>query len=138
MPILFGFKATPDLNMQLVSKLRVAMEQKTVALPVASGDIDDVMVEEEDADEGARHLSMEETAVYLETDALQVELGSVVAKRSGAGNIIYDTEKQNQHKDRYSALAMGVWYIAQIEESNKQRRKHRGDSCIGIVDGYDD
>ena len=138
LPVLFGFKATPDLNMQLVSKLRVAMEQKTVALPVASGDIDDIMVETEDADEGARRLSVEETAIYLEADALQVELGSVVAKRSGAGNIIYDTEKQNQHKDRYSALAMGVWYIAQIEETNKQRRKHRGDSCIGIVDGYDD
>lgn len=136
LPMLLGFKATPELNMQLVSKLRVAMEQKTVQLPVASSDIDSIMIEADDNEEGTRRLSLEESAIYIEVDALQVELGSVVAKTSGAGNVIYDTDKPSQHKDRYSALAMGVWYIAQIEDENKRKRNRRRDNCIGIVDNY--
>ena len=137
-PILFGFKATPILNVQLVSTLRVALEQKTVAFPVPSSDIDDVMVDEEDQDDSdkATRLTMEESAIYLEADALQVELGSIVSKATMAGNVVYDTEKKTQHKDRYSALAMGVWYIAQIEEDNKKRLRNRGTACIGIVDSF--
>lgn len=137
-PILYGFKATPVLNVQLVSTLRVALEQKTVAFPVPSNDVDDVMVSAEDDDESDKiiHLTMEENAIYLEADALQVELGSIVAKATMAGNVVYDTEKNTQHKDRYSALAMGVWYIAQIEEENKRRLRNRGDACIGVVDSF--
>lgn len=137
-PILYGFKANPALNVQLVSTLRVALEQKTVAFPVPSTDIDDVMVSEEDDDEGEKivKLTMEESAIYLEADALQVELGSIVSKSTMAGNVVYDTDKKNQHKDRYSALAMGVWYIAQIEEDNKKRLRNRGAACIGIVDSF--
>lgn len=136
LPLLFGFKATPELNMQLVSRLRVAMEQKTIILPVASNDIDSIMVTDEDADENDKRSPMEESAVYLEADALQVELGSVVAKASSAGNVIYDTEKHTQHKDRYSSLAMAVWYISQIEDGNKKRRSRKRESCIGIIDSY--
>ena len=103
-----------------------------------STDIDDVMVSEEDDDEGEKivKLTMEESAIYLEADALQVELGSIVSKSTMAGNVVYDTDKKNQHKDRYSALAMGVWYIAQIEEDNKKRLRNRGAACIGIVDSF--
>lgn len=140
LPLLYAFKATPVLNVQLVSTLRVALEQKTVAFPVPSSDVDDVMItdDEDDDDPSDRtgRLSMEESAIYLEADALQVELGSIVSKATMAGNVVYDTEKKTQHKDRYSALAMGVWYIAQIEEDNKKRRRNRGDMCIGIVDTF--
>lgn len=135
-PLLFGFKATPVLNMQLVSILRVAIEQKTLAVPVSSHDVDTLMIEAEDAEEGSRRLSMEETAIYIESDALQVELGSIVAKSTSAGNIIYDTEKNTQHKDRYSALAMGVWYISQIEEERKKQRRSQRNGCIGFADSY--
>lgn len=138
LPILYGFKATPALNQQLVATLRVAMEQKTVSFPVPSSDIDDAMTSEEDddGDEKIAKLSMEEVAIYLEADAMQVELGSIVAKSSAAGNIIYDTEKNTEHKDRYSALAMGVWYIAQMEDDNRRHLRNRGEACLGIVDSF--
>ena len=137
LPLLYAFKATPVLNVQLVSTLRVALEQKTVAFPLPSSDIDDVMIsDEDDDDEKTTRMTMEESAIYLEADALQVELGSIVSKATMAGNVVYDTDKKNQHKDRYSALAMGVWYIAQIEEDNKRRRRNRGNACIGIVDSF--
>ena len=137
LPLLYAFKATPVLNVQLVSTLRVALEQKTVAFPLPSSDIDDVMIsDEDDDDEKTTRMTMEESAIYLEADALQVELGSIVSKATMAGNVVYDTDKKNQHKDRYSALAMGVWYIAQIEEDNKRRRRNRSNACIGIVDSF--
>lgn len=135
LPLLYGFKATPALNIALVSTLRVAIEQKTVVFPISSTDVDEMMMGEDNEDVPIR-MTPEEQAVYMEADALQVELGSVVAKASVAGNIVYDTEKNTQHKDRYSALAMGVWYVSQIEEKNKARRKRQGDMCLGIVDTF--
>lgn len=129
-PLLYSFKANVVLNQQLTSCLRVAIEQKTVALPIeahAAGATGD-------EDSGGRALSMEEKAIYIEADALQVEMGNIVLKTSGAGNYTYDTAKPNQHKDRYSSLAMGVWYIAQMEDTRKRKiHKRKNDMCIGIV-----
>lgn len=63
-------------------------------------------------------------------------MGNLVMKvSSGTGNVTYDTAKGNQHKDRYSSLAMGVWYIYKIEQENKRQitaRSH-GTACIGVV-----
>ena len=77
---------------------------------------------------------MEERAIHLEADALQVEMGNIVM-RVGTSNIAtYDTAKSSQHKDRYSSVAMGVWYIGQLEDRVKQRiRNARSGATIGIV-----
>ena len=76
---------------------------------------------------------MEERAIYLETDALQVEMGNIVMRRSANGAATYDCAKTTQHKDRYSALAMAVWYVGLLEDANKQRRKRLNSASIGII-----
>lgn len=123
--MLYGFKANMQLNQELVTCLRVALEQKTLCLPLESRSIDD---------DDFSSMKMEEKAIYIEADALQVELGNIVAKSTGAGNVVYDTAKSTQHKDRYSSIAMGVWYIAQIENENKRRiAQNKQDMIIGVV-----
>ena len=108
-PMLHSFKANMNLNQELVTALRVSLEQKTLSIPVDSRTID------ADDIESTTPLRTEEKAIYIETDALQVEMGNLVMKVSpGTGNVTYDVAKVTQHKDRYSSLAMGVWYIYQI------------------------
>ena len=63
-------------------------------------------------------------------------MGNLVMKvSSGTGNVTYDTAKTNQHKDRYSSLAMGVWYVYRFEQENKKiiAARSRGTACIGVV-----
>ena len=119
-----------NLNQELITALRVSLEQKTLTIPIDSRTVDI-----EDA-ERTTPLRKEEKAIYIEADALQVEMGNLVMKVSaGTGNVTYDTAKQSQHKDRYSSLAMGVWYVYKIEQDNKKiiSSRSRGTACVGIV-----
>lgn len=128
-PLLHSFKASLQLNQELVTSLRVALEQKTLSIPIDSRSIGD------DDEDGHATLKPYEKAIYIEADALQVEMGNLVMRTSSAGNITYDTAKKNQHKDRYSSLAMGVWYVSQIEKENKRiiASRAKGAACIGVV-----
>lgn len=124
MPMLYSFKANAALNQELVTRMRVALEQRLIAFPVGDRDKND----------DDKVLTMEERAIYLEADALQVEMGQIVM-RIGASNIAtYDTAKSSQHKDRYSSVAMGVWYIGMLEDIAKERiRNAKAGAVIGII-----
>lgn len=118
-PLLRSVKGNPQVNQQMASLLRVALEQRSLEIPVNSraivgGKI--VIGDTDDNGEGVqkeRKLTAQEKAIYLEADALQIEMGNIVMKVSVAGNYLYDTAKTNQRKDRYSSLAMAVRYIAE-------------------------
>ena len=125
-----SFKATMNLNQELVTAMRVSLEQGTLSIPIDSREVD------ADSFSKTSPLRKEEMAIYIETDALQVEMGNIVMKASGtSGNVLYDVAKTSQHKDRYSSLAMAVWYIYKIEQENKAKiaAKKHGGMCLGIV-----
>lgn len=132
-PMLFGFKANVQLNQELVSCLRVAIEQNKLTTPIDSRLTDELLTE------GSAGLRKEEIAVYHEMDACQYELSSLVAHVSDASsNVIFSTQLSTQHKDRFSSLAMANWYCEQIEKYNKRliQSRQRGDVCIGLVDHF--
>ena len=108
-------------------------------IPVNSRCVEQPSEDESDAAEDAQKshkLTLEEKAIFLEADALQIEMGNIVM-RSGAGNIVlYDVARANQHKDRYSALAMAVRYIAELEDTRKRRLIQPKDACIGVVSKF--
>ena len=95
----------------------------------------DVEVEDDTDDEAPkkRKLTIQEKAIYLEGDALQIEMGNVVMKTGADGTVLYDVARTNQHKDRYSALAMAVRYIAELEEERKRRMLRPAEAVVGIV-----
>lgn len=138
-PLLHPCVANNVINQQIVSSLTVAMEQGALQMPIQSrriignrltakdGDIDDAP---------KREYTPQEQAIFIETDALQIEMGNIVSKQTGAGGIIYDTAKSTQHKDRYSSVGMAIRYIAELEEERKKKlAQNRSDVCIGIVYG---
>lgn len=76
-----------------------------------------------------------EHSIYREADALQMEMGNVVAKVSSNGNVLYDTTSNKKHKDRYSSLAMGNDYISELEKENVKKYRH-GNVCIGLATAF--
>lgn len=128
---LHPFRAVNTLNQRIYTNLRVALEKQNIELPNSYRVIKDQQAE---VDESKR-LSKEELANYLEADALQIEMGNVVAKTGASGNVLYDVPKSGMHKDRYSSLAMGNDYISELEKESIRLHRH-GTPCIGVVSNF--
>lgn len=132
--VLHPFRAVQSLNQRIYTNLRVALEQRTIELPINSRTMQAKQTQAEVEGTGQK-LSMQEMAVFLEADALQFEMGNVVAKVGASGNVLYDVPRAGLHKDRYSSLAMGNDYICELEKENVKKYR-RGPSCVGIVSNF--
>ncbi len=128
--ILHPFRAVNALNQRIYNNLRVALEQKTLELPKPSSEIKQKI---DEANKESRDLARQQLAVFYNTDALQVEMSNIVAKPGAGSNVLYDVKKVGQHKDRYSALAMGNDYISELELENKRRKQRSGKRSLGAV-----
>lgn len=134
--LLHPIVANSTINQQMVSALAVALEQGSVELPIGSRHImnDRVVMDDDESDESRRQYSPQEKAIFIEADALQIEMGNIVGKMGASGSILYDVAKHTQHKDRYSSLAMGIWYIARLEDERKKRmNRSQSSACVGVV-----
>lgn len=135
-PLLHPFIASMSMNQALISATTIALERGMLELPMQSRKLIDghVAMNDDDASEVERKFTQEEKAIFVEADALQVEMGNIVSKPTQSGNVVYDTAKTTQHKDRYSSLAMGIQYVSMLEESRmKKRANARSAPCIGVV-----
>lgn len=135
-PLLHPVIANATINQQLVSCMAVCLEQHSIELPIGSRHIinDRIVMDEDEPDENRRMYSPFEKAIFVETDALQIEMGNIVGRMGASGSILYDVAKHTQHKDRYSSLAMGVWYISGLEDERKKRMRRSGSgACVGVV-----
>ena len=130
---LHPFRAVNTLNQRIYTNLRVALEKKTIELPSSYR-----IVREREAElEDSKRMSKEKLANFLEADALQIEMGNVVAKTGASGNVLYDVPKSTMHKDRYSSLAMGNDYISELEKESIRLHQH-GEPCVGVTAGFND
>lgn len=144
-PILHAFRGNVASNQKLVNNLRVALEKRTLQLPIQSRNVkalglvmtDEELNESDEEPSSEGTLSMAEQAIYYETDALQIEMGNLVATVSASGAYTYGTAKESQKKDRYSSLAMGNNYISEIE-ADKMKRNHSWDGgpVIGVATDF--
>ena len=135
-PLIHPFIANNLLNQQMVSTLTISLEQESIQLPINSRYIinNKIAVRDDDEDGEGRKLTMQERAIFIEADALQIEMGNIVGRQGANGNVLYDSAKVAMHKDRYSSLAMGIYYISGMEEERK-RKLMRGKNAMvyGIV-----
>mgnify|MGYP005799035181 CR=1 FL=1 len=102
------------------------MQQEAFLLPVSSRSIDGseiVMLDEDGVELSRKTLTMEEKAIFLETDALQIEMGNIIRKTNPSGSSSFEPAKATQHKDRYSSVSMALGYIRQIERDNMSKKR---------------
>lgn len=126
--VLHPIRAVQSLNQRIATNLRVMLEKRTIELPINSR-----MLQAKHADATSTSvMSPEELAVFIETDALQFELGNIVCKISPSGNAIYDVPRTRMHKDRYSSVSYGCDYIAELEQKNIQKYNHK-EVAIGFA-----
>ena len=137
LPMIHPFIANNLLNQQMVSTLTIALEQESIELPVNSRYIIDNKIadlDDDDNDTQVKKLTKMERAVFFEADALQIEMGNIVGRQGANGNVLFDSARSNQHKDRFSSLAMGVHYISGLEEARKKKLLRGKTPCVmGIV-----
>lgn len=135
-PLLRKFISNNLLNQQMVSATTIALEQESIQFPINSRYIVNNKIAERDGDsEGAgKKLTMAERAIFIEADALQIEMGNIIGRQGANGNVIFEAAKSTQHKDRVSSLMMGIHYISGLEEERK-RKLLRGNApmVMGIV-----
>ena len=135
-PLIRPFIASNLLNQQMVSFTTIALEQESVQLPINSRFIINNKIADRDgeADGTGKKLTKEEIAIFMEADALQIEMGNIIGRQGANGSVIYQSEKSTQHKDRCSSLMMAIHFIAGMEEERK-RKMMRGNAPIvyGIV-----
>lgn len=129
--VLHPFRAVNLLNQRIYTNLRVALEKRSIEIPMNSRTMKERQIQTEES----KRMDMYEFANFEESDALQIEMGNIVEKTSSAGNKTYDVPRNNQHKDRYSALAMANDYICELEKDNMKKNK-RGPVCIGVVGSF--
>ena len=133
-PLLRACVADNTVNQEIVTTLTVAFERGSIEQPIASRLIVGGLIRIDDDDQTERKLTTQEKAIFIEADALQIEMGNVVLRRTANGNAVYDVAKSTQHKDRYSSLGMAVRYIAELEDARKKKmNQNQNNSCIGIV-----
>ena len=135
-PLLRKFIANNLLNQQMVSVTTIALEQESIQFPINSRYIINNKIAERDGEsEGAgKKLTVAEKAIYVEADALQIEMGNIIGRQGANGNVIFEAAKSTQHKDRVSSLMMGIHYISGLEEIRKKKLLTGNNPiCWGIV-----
>ena len=133
-PLIRPFIANNLLNQQMVSYTTIALEQESIQLPVNSRYILNNRIVLDDDEDDVKKLTKEEQAIFIEADALQIEMGNIVGRAGANGNVLYDTAKANEHKDRVSSLMMAIHYIAGLEEIRKKKLFYGTQQmCYGIV-----
>lgn len=136
-PLIHPFIANNLLNNQMVSALTIALETQSIELPINSRYIiGNKIADRDDSEESnsSKNLTMQEKAIFVEADALQIEMGNIVGRQGANGNVIYDSARANMHKDRVSSLMMGVHYISGLEEERKRKLRLGGaDMTFGII-----
>ena len=132
LPALHSFAAVQSLNQRIYTNLRVNLEKGMLELPISSRVN---RAKQAEITDPSKLMGKEEVSIYDETDALQYEMGNIVAKVGVSGNILYDTPRASMHKDRYSSLAMNIDYISELEKENMKKYRH-GDVCVGVASEF--
>lgn len=137
-PLLRPVIANNTLNHQMVNVTTVALEQRSLELPVSSRFIlENKITLDDDEGDNMKKLTQSEKAVFIEADALQIEMGNIVGKETSAGSIVYDVAKATQHKDRYSALGMALLYVNELEDMRKKLiYQNQSNMIVGVVSRF--
>ena len=135
-PLIHPFMANNLLNSQMVSFLTIALTNGSIELPINSRYIINNKIADRDGEsnDSGKKLTMPEKAIFVEADALQIEMGNIIGRQGANGNVLYDSARANMHKDRYSSLAMAIHYISGLEEERKRKLMRGGAEMVwGIV-----
>jgi hypothetical protein len=145
LPIIREIKADNKMNNKMAMATKRYFEDMSLVLPIPYVNIrsemednskdfdDDKKVSKKE--ENKKDLMLEEVAIFVDADALQYECGNIVPKIV-AGGTTYNTPSALLKKDRYTSIAMGLQYVSDLEEENKENIRQPGDTCWGVTSTF--
>jgi hypothetical protein len=110
----------------MATATRMYLENKSLKMPLTSANLRRDFENEEN-----KKMTKEKLAIFIETDALQYEMGNIVSRITHSGNIIYETSNASMLKDRYTSLGMALEYIMELENLNKKEKNKGNEICFG-------
>lgn len=132
LPIVFSVRAFAQFNHECANRLKDEMRAKRLLLPLGYQNALSEFTEEIDSFELLSAVEKEEMLkTFTETDALLIELTNLEAVWSDKGLVSIEKPKGSKVKrDRYSALAYGVWFCCDLEMKNLNKNRHRKKSNL--------
>jgi hypothetical protein len=119
-------RADNKYNNRMATATRMYLENKSLKMPLTSANLRRDFENEEN-----KKMTKEKLAIFIETDALQYEMGNIVSRITHSGNIIYETSNASMLKDRYTSLGMALEYIMELENLNKKEKNKGNEICFG-------
>lgn len=144
LPIIREIKADPKMNNKMATTTKRYFEDGSLILPIPyvnirgelesnSNGLDDEDKKVTKKEESKKEMLLEEIAIFIDTDGLQYECGNIIPKVLSTCTT-YDTPSALLKKDRYTSLAMGLQYISDLEEGNKENlRDNTSESCLAAA-----
>lgn len=129
LPIIRAVVPNNKSNNSMATCLKTSLESKSLRLPIPS-------VELTRDEENKLLLSVEEMAVFLETDALVFEISNIRQRETASNNVVYERIEDNMRKDRYTCCAMGLDFIRELEEQNKANLYDNEEMCWGVTSAF--
>lgn len=125
LPIIYSVKADAQMNHEMANFLKNDLSTNRISLLLSR---DDAGGELSDIVDGYDKLSALEKEQLLdpftETSLLMIELTNLDAKYNDKGQVsIVKPPSGKVKKDRYSALAYGIWYANQLEKERLNKSK---------------
>lgn len=136
LPILWAYRGNNELNNRGAMAMKMFFENGSLQLPVSSLSVKNQNIEAGDKKstrKTSKEMLLEEKSVYVNIDALLIELSNIKTIVLASG-IKYDVTSSAHHKDRYSSLMMALLYIYNLEDDMKKKKiKDTGNECMGMV-----
>ena len=129
-PILRTVIPTGSTNIEMGLYLKTCLQNKSLLLPVSFADMRS-MTKKSDKKKNREDL-LEEESIYIEGEALMFEVSNIRQVESNTGNLRFERIEETMRKDRYTCLAMGLHYVKELEEENKEKY-HEDDFCLGMA-----
>lgn len=129
-PVIYSVRAGASFNSEIANKLKDELSAKRVLLPISN---EDAMSEFVDEIKEFDNMSVERQTAFLQTFyesyATMIELTNLEAVFKDNGLVSIEKPKGGKIlRDRYTALAYGVWYACEKEKENLNRNKKKKSS----------
>lgn len=121
-------RADNKYNNRMATATRMYLENKSLKLPLTSNGLRRDFENKEN-----EKMTKEKLAIFIETDALQYEMGNIVSRVTHSGNVVYETSNSGMLKDRYTSLGMALEYIMELEDLNKKNKNKGNEICFGFA-----
>lgn len=126
LPVIFGIRATGELNGEIAITFKTAIENKSLKMLVNEREAEDYLTQHRKFKELDASHQVKLLNPYLQTTLMQNEIVTLKAELASNGKYIKLIETGRSRKDRYSSCSYGLYFIKTELERELKKPKKKG------------